>query len=198
MRKYKKNGYTLVELLVVIIVLVTVGVIISSILTSVLRSSNKSTNTENVRKNGNYAISQMSKMITYAQKLEGVSVDGSKYYPDCVSLPVSKHYNYLQIKSFDEGITTFVCAESKLASQSAAVPPGDPCPSSLPVGSCSYLIDPTMDATCYFTCSQESAAAPVKIDILLDLKAKAVNIFSESQAEIPFETSVVVRNSGNR
>ena len=195
MKKNKQNGYTLVELLAVIFVLVAVGTIISSILTSVLRSSNKSANTENVRRNGNYAISQMSKMIIYAQRLEGVSVDGIQYYTDCVSQPASTRYNYLQIKSFDGGITTFFCANSKIASQSSAIPLQPP------TGTLSYLVDPNMDADChfnYFNCAQESAAAPIKIDIFLDLKATSSAIFSESQAEIPFETSVIIQNNANR
>jgi type II secretory pathway pseudopilin PulG len=197
MKKYPKNGYTLIELLAVIFVLVTVGTIIASILTSVLRDSNKSATTENVRANGDSAIAQMSRMITYAQKLEGISCDGTQFYTDCTSQPTPDtsdcalsqsgltHYNYLQIKSFDGGITTFACANSQIASQSST-------------GTLDYLVDPTMDATCYFNCSQESAAAPAKIDIFLDLKAMSSANFSESQAEIPFETSVVIRNSGNR
>jgi prepilin-type N-terminal cleavage/methylation domain-containing protein len=187
MKKITKNGYTLVELLAVIIVLVVVGTIVSSTLVSVLRSSNKSTVTENVRKNGNYAISQMSKMIAYAQKFEGVSVDGTTYYTDCTSQAAGAltAYNYVQIKAFDGGITTFACTNSQIASQSST-------------GNLSYLVDPTMDTTCYFNCTQESAAAPAKIDIFLDIKATNSAIFSETQADIPFETSVVILNSASR
>jgi type II secretory pathway pseudopilin PulG len=191
MIKYKKNGYTLVELLAVIFILVAVGTIISSILTSVLRSSNKSTNTEVVRTNGNNAIAQMSRMITYAQKLEGVSVDGISYSDCTVSsvgattpTPTPVIYGYLRIKSFDGGVTTFSCANSQVASQSAS--------------GTSYLVDPSLNASCYFNCAQESAAAPVKIDIFLDLKATSSAVFAESQAVINFETSVVLRNNGNR
>jgi len=184
MIKNKKQGYTMVELLAVIIILVTVGTIISAILTSVLRSSNKSANTEIVRRNGNYAITQMSRMITYAQKLEGVSFDGSQYYTDSVSQSTSSRYNYLQIKSFDGGITTFACNDSKIASLSAS--------------GTSYLADPALNATCYFNCTQASAAAPAKIDIFLDLSVGSSTNFAESQAEIPFETSVIIRNSGSR
>jgi type II secretory pathway pseudopilin PulG len=181
----KNKGYTLVELLAVIIILVTVGTIISAILASVLRSSNKSVNTESVRRNGNYAITQMSKMITYAQKLEGVSLDGSQYYTDCVSqTPPLTQYKYLQIKSFDGGITTFACNDSKIASQSAL--------------ETNYLVDPVLNAVCYFNCTQESAAAPAKIDIFLNLSVQNSTNFSEGQAEIPFETSVIIRNSGGR
>jgi type II secretory pathway pseudopilin PulG len=199
MKTNKKNGYTLIELLAVMFILLAVGAIISSILASVLRSSNKSTNTDIVRANGNTAIAQMSRMIAYAQKFEGVSCDGINFYSDCTSQPdptsdctfsasgLAK-YNYLQIKSFDGGETTFVCDNSRIASQSST-------------GIVDYLVDPTLYADCslnYFNCTQTSAAAPAKIDIFLDLKATPSANFSESQAEIPFETSVVIKNSGSR
>lgn len=196
MKKNYQAGYTLIELLTVIIILVAVGSIISSILVSVLRSSNKSSVTNVVRTNGNNAMAQMSKMIAYAQKLEGISVDGSKYYADCTSLSSTTKYYYLRIKGFDDGITTFACAQSKIASQSSIIAPGgNPCPTG---SNCSYLVDPNLYATCYFNCSQESAGAPARIDIFLDLKAVSSAKFAESQADIPFETSATIVNSGNR
>jgi len=186
MKQQNEKGYTLIELLAVIFILVAVGTIIASILTSVLRSSNKSTNTETVRANGNYAIAQMSKMIAYAQKVEGFD-DGSSSYTDCVpkpAQPVAKHYQSVQIKSFDSGITTFSCANSQVASQSAS--------------GTSYLVDPSLNASCYFKCAQESAAAPAKIDIFLDLSAVSTAVFAESQATMHFETSVIARNNTTR
>ncbi len=205
MIRNNKNGYTLVELLAVIVVLVAVGTIIAAILTSVLRSSNKSASTESVRRNGNYAITQMSKMITYAQKLEGVSLAGSYYYTDCVpqpTRPASWRYKYLQIKSFDGGITTFFCDDSTstIASQSSTMPLQS-LPDPPPAGTLDYLVDPTLVASCYFNCTQENAAAPAKIDIFLNLSVKTSTNFSESQAGtngIDFETSVIIRNSGSR
>jgi type II secretory pathway pseudopilin PulG len=183
MIKPNEHGFTLVELLAVIFILVAVGTIIASIMTSVLRSSNKSTNTEAVRANGNNAISQMSRMIAYAQKIENLS-DGASTYTDCVSQSASKHYQSVQIKGFDSGITTFSCANSQVASQSAA--------------GTSFLVDTALSANCWFQCSQESAAAPVKIDIFLDLSAKSTAAFAESQAAMHFEASVIPKNNANR
>ena len=184
MKKQNEHGYTLVELLAVIFILVAVGTIIASIITSVLRSSNKSTNTETVRANGNNAIAQMSRMIAYAQKIENLS-DGTNTYTDCVSQLATKHYKSVQIKGFDNGITTFSCENSQVASQSAA--------------GTSFLVDPlSLSASCWFQCSQESAAAPAKIDIFLDLSTKTTAVFAESQATMHFEASVIPRNITNR
>ncbi len=259
MKEYKKNGYTLVELLAVIFILVAVGTIISSILTSVLRSSNKSTNIELVRVNGNNAIAQMSRMIGYAQKLEGVSVTGNfsdptQYQTDCTAQasPLTQ-YKYIQIKSFDGGITTFECLGTEIASQSSTISTpvagwtfcanetgqcsftgtanvrygangsyfykiltngisctnaifGDPLSGTVKqcyyqsASEITYLVDPTLlnTKTCYFQCSQESTAAPAKIDIFLELTTKVASLFSEAQADIPFETSIIIRNNGSR
>jgi type II secretory pathway pseudopilin PulG len=195
MKQQNEKGYTLVELLAVIFILVAVGTIIASILTSVLRSSNKSTNTETVRANGNYAIAQMSRMIAYAQKVEGISIGDPNTYPDqfktdCVSqTPGTTKYYYLKLKAFDSGTTTFACADSKIASRSGDIV--DP-------NLVTYLVNPSLIAKCYFQCSQESAAAPAKIDIFLDLSAVSTAVFAESQATMHFETSVIARNNTDR
>src|SRR3989344_4471058 len=73
----KSDGFTLVELLVVILVIFSVGVLISSVLFSALRGANKTNTIDLVRRNGNSAITQMSRMIRYSQSFDGVSIDGS-------------------------------------------------------------------------------------------------------------------------
>jgi prepilin-type N-terminal cleavage/methylation domain-containing protein len=213
MKKNKQNGYTLIELLAVIIILVVVGGIITSILTAVLRSGNKSTTMENVRRNGDSAMAQMSRMITYAQNFEGISVnDPSNLAPgqlqtNCVPqvgssliptpIPTPTQYRYLVIKSWDDGITTFVCNDNDytIASISSTEVVDTTHPNqSCPAQDCTYLMDTSIKTDCYFTCTQESAAAPVKIDIVLD--ATSSGVFSENQAAMHFETSIVIRNSG--
>jgi type II secretory pathway pseudopilin PulG len=208
MKKRKQNGYTLIELLAVMIILIAVGSIVTAILTAVLRSGNKSTTMDNIRRNGDNAIAQISRMVTYAQSFEGISVtDPNTLAPgqlqtDCVPpvgnlltptpIPTPTQYKYLMIKSWDGGITTFACANAKIASISstAVIDINNPCP----VQGCVYLMDPAIATSCYFNCTQASAAAPVKIDIFLD--ATSSGVFSENQATMHFETSVVVRNSG--
>ena len=72
-------GFTLIELLVVILIIFSVGILIVSILFSALRGANKTNTIDLVRRNGNSAITQMSKMIRYSQSFDGVSIDGSTY-----------------------------------------------------------------------------------------------------------------------
>jgi len=86
--KHKSSGFTLIELLVVILVIFSVGVLIASVLFSALRGANKTNTIDTVRRNGNSAITQMSRMIRYSQSFDGISVSGSEdsYTKSCVSL----------------------------------------------------------------------------------------------------------------
>jgi hypothetical protein len=133
-------------------------------------------------------------MIAYAQKIEGISIDDPNISPnhfitDCVSQTPGTKYYYLELKAFDSGTTTFACANSKIASRSGDIV--DP-------NLVTYLVNPSLSASCYFQCSQESAAAPAKIDIFLDLSATSTAVFAESQATMHFETSVIARNNTDR
>lgn len=187
-----EKGYTLIELLAVMIVLIAVGTIIASILISSLRGGNKSTTTNEVRQSGNYAISQMSKMIAYAKSFDGVSSNGVDFVDNCVLPSVgqgtptpdpNKQYFFVKITSFDNGKTTFSCSttDNTLSSNSAA------------------LISPTtMDASCYFTCSQSDLLTPPTIEIHMTLKKRAqINqtLLPEFQTAVSFDTSVTPRNS---
>ena len=68
-----EKGYTLIELLAVMFVLTTVGTIMAGIVVNSLRGSNRSTNVNDIRENGNFTISQISKMISFAKSAGAVS-----------------------------------------------------------------------------------------------------------------------------
>lgn len=194
-KKQKKSGYTLIELLAVMIILIAVGTIIAAILVSALRGGNRSVNTNDVRQNGSYAISQMSKMIAYAQSFVAISQTGdfvnpANYRTDCLPSP-SPQYHYLKIESFDGNQTTFICDignANPIASQSASAPPTD-------------LINTgtTAVTSCYFTCEQSSVGIPPTIDINFDLSPKpttpGITPVIEKQTQINFQTSVTLRNN---
>ncbi len=84
-----RKGFTLVELLVVILVIFIVGGIIMSILYSAFRGATKTNTIDIVRRNGDYAVSQMSRMIRYSQSFGGVSTDGTNYVTNCSLLTYS-------------------------------------------------------------------------------------------------------------
>ena len=187
---FNKVGYTLIELLAVMIVLMTIGGIITSVLVSALRSGNRSTTTNSVRQTGSYALSQMTKMLTFAQGFDNVSLNGVSstncVVPDVPAgspTPAPFTYDSIEITSFDGGQTTFSCPLNQtynthiLSSNSA------------------YLTDPNaVDATCSFTCSQESVTTPPTIGITLNVKSKGTSSFIENQTQVNFQTSVTFRN----
>lgn len=183
---YSQKGYTLIELLAVIIILVTVGIIITSILVTSLRGGNKSNTINDVRQNGNYVISQMSKMVAYARSFDGVSTDGVNYVTDCTVVqppaptptiaPVS--YSYIKITSFDGGQTVFSCTGSSIASNGASLTNS----TNLNVTNCSFY------------CSQSNVLSPPTINVNFSLSKANSGFFVENQTTIPFETSITPRN----
>lgn len=178
--KNSQSGYTLVELLAVIIILITVGTIIISILVTSLRGGNRSNTTNDVRQNGNYIISQMSKMIAYARSFDGVSTDGSNYVTDCTAVqspPTA--YKYIKTTSFDSGTTVFSCTGSIIASNGADL----------------IDINTFSVSSCNFYCSQTNLLSAPTININFTLSKANAGFFVENQTTIPFETSITPRNN---
>ncbi len=199
--KNPQKGYTLVELLTVIVIMVVVGMIVTGIIVSSLRGSNKSTVLNNVRENGNYAIIQISKMLTFAQAFNGVSTDGVTYTTVCVPAPTPlpsgspsplptptpQQFYYVKITSFDGGQTVFSCSGNPytIASNSSSL-----------IDTSTVSVDPTK---CYFTCTGHTLTEPPTIGInftLSQISSSSSTFISEKNATIPFSTSVTIRNNG--
>ena len=212
------KGYTLIELLAVIMVITTVGGLIAGIIVLSLRGSNRSTNVNGIRQNGNFALSQMSKMITYAKGFEGVATSDDivnnaiSYTNQCTDADTqAKQFNFLKIQSFDQGITTYICDANStpqlLASYSGALDTY-PIPST-DATSRSNLVD-TLNTInnnkykldqCYFTCSQSNVTIAPTIGIHFTISSAPTNGIDsnlvENKITIPFDLTVSLRNSGN-
>ncbi len=201
------NGYTLVELLAAMILLVTVGSIMAGIIVVSLRGSKRSTNVNDMRQQGNFALSQMTKMITYAQAFEGIS-DGTTdvdtgnlvYTKDCTLNSTTHQYTYLKISSFDQGKTTFICNDnsqgSLIASYGASLTKwplsvGDNTPFVQYFNEDKYTV-----SACYFTCMQENSSVTPTIGINFTVQKPDTTIV-ENKVSLDFDTTVGFRNSGN-
>jgi prepilin-type N-terminal cleavage/methylation domain-containing protein len=187
------RGYTLVEMLAVIVVFSIIGGIISAIFASSLRGSNKANITNEVRQNGNYALIQMSRMITYARSFDGISEDGISYKADCyvdmvgldTTTTIPTAYHYVKVSDFQGGQTIFACngqGQSEISSNSASL-----------INNQIVKVD-----SCQFSCSQPSIAASPTIKISFTLSQKSDTNFFESKANIPFETTMSMRNTGRQ
>ena len=185
-------GFTLIEPVVVMAVVIAIGGIGFSIIFSSLRATNKTNTLTSARQNGNYAISQMSKMIRYAKRFDGVSTDDVSYLSTCaVSVgvgtptPVPAQYHYLKVTSFEDVETKFTCVDKVTSS---------------PSGLISFTAGPLVDTdkivvdTCYFTCSQTSSSDFPTIGISFSLSQKDLDSLVENKASVNFNTSIVMRN----
>lgn len=179
-----KKGFTLFELLLVILIVATVGGISTIIMVSSLRGSDRTNTINRLRAGGNYAMTQMIKMIKYAQKFEGVATESSpnEFKADCSDQGLT--YNYLKIISFDGGSTVFACINSSNMSGSGEVSSNS-----------AKLIDAdsVQISSCKITCVRDNFGPPT-ISIDFTLSAKSGSSFYEKQASIPFHGSVTIRN----
>ena len=167
----RKNGFTLVELLISVFLIVSVGVIVFSIFSSMLRGTKKSVTINAIRENGNFAIAQMVRNIQYSQ------VVGA-----CDSVTEMPQINL--IAPGGESLSYICDASGNIASQSASTT--------------KYLIDTSTaivsTSSCSFVCIDSGADSPKQVKIKFDLENASSSQFAEDQARIPFSTSVALRN----
>src|SRR3989344_828205 len=205
----KKNlkfsrGFTLVEMLAAVIVLAAIGSIISGIVTTSLRGSNKTNEIETIRQNGNYALSQVSQNIAYAQVFNGFcdNVDDEEedpvdcdiddnYIAHCPSYlsptPVPVTYKYLKVTPSNGSPITYRCDGTVFE----AVIPAESILESLVDTAKAVSID-----GCVMTCLQTTASDAPIINIKLKLSPKdsaGLNL-PESSTPISFESSTTLRN----
>lgn len=172
-QNYRK-GFTLIELLIAMSVVVVVGSILGAIILSSLQGANKTTSISSVRQNGNFAISQMSKMIRDAQRVDS---------PVCTippsPTPTLAPVRSITITSLDGFQTTFDCSGTTISSNSA-----------------SLLDTSTVSlSSCSISCIQTNLDSPT-VGISFTLIKAAATIF-EQRASISFHTTVSLR-SANR
>ena|SRR5579859_604181 len=185
LNQMKEKAFTLIELLIVIGLLLVIGSLTIVILITALRGATKTNTITDVRQNGNYVVSQLTKMIRDSQ-FNGVSNDNVTYVTDCLSVitptPIPTQYSYLKVTGFDRGITVFQCIpNTNIASNS------------------SNLLDQTVVSlqSCFFTCTQSTPTDSQVININFSLKQANTTGLLETTASgsaIPFSTSVVIRN----
>ena len=118
-----KNGFTLVEMLIVVTLLGIFSVAVTQVFFTILRTQIKSESVEEVKRSGDYAFTVMETMIRNAKS---------------VNVPSCNTFNRqsIEIKNPDGGITTFDCSGPNISSQSASYSPLDLTGSNVIVSSC--------------------------------------------------------------
>jgi type II secretory pathway pseudopilin PulG len=181
--KNLSGGFTLVELLVSLILLTTVFSIIFAIVWISLRNTIKVNNMNNIRQNGNYTISQMTKMLQFATEFNGLSNDDISYTTVCQNPQNSSltYYKYVKFQASDFGAVTFGCLSSPatIASNGASF-----------INSDEYSVE-----SCGFSCTQKYSDSSVNIGIRFIIKKLLAGNPFDIPAPLLFQTSVNMRNS---
>ena len=185
-RQHYQKGFTLIELLAVIIVFSLIGSLAGSILVNSLRTSNKTNVVTTVKENGNFAITQMGKILRDATSLQSPYPCVTPVTQTSVTLVASDGNTVVLDCAATDGIT----GKTTIASNSA--PLIDTSVSGV------KLLSPGNSApACSFTCSQSTASDYPVIDVMFGLTQQATSNFSEQNASssaIIFSTSILLRN----
>lgn len=169
MRKPRqKNGFTLLEIVMVFGLLGVISVLATNMFFSILKASTKARILSDAKQNGNYAINVMERMIRNSKRLVGT-------YP---SDPVSS----ITIVSQDDNQTTFACMSQGSASFVASNGASLVDSSKFSVSNCSFTI-----------AEGESGIRPPSVTIEFSI-GRLGNRAEESLSATEFKAIVDLRN----
>ncbi len=175
--KRKKNGFTIIEIVVTVGILAVVAVVGTNIFFTVLRSSSKSKVLTTVKQNGDYALSVMERMIRKSEKIVLNSDDQT-----CV-LGMTK----FKIVNLDQQETEFefVDMDGDLSNGYDYVASNASRLTSDEV----KITNPTFD------CTKDSDFIPSSITIKFTVSQNTVATpRPEEDASVDFQTTIVTRN----
>jgi len=169
-----RSGFTLVELLAVITITGVVSTLMFGILFTTLKGADKSESVSKLQENGNFALSQMSRMARYAIKLQ----DPDTCYSGVSGSPVTS--SEITILNADNRSTTFACDETA---------------GTISSNSANLLDSSTVSMTeCSFSCSQATAYDLPSLTISFTLNKQGTNALVENNSPVQFQTTVTLRN----
>ncbi len=179
----KKNGFTLLEILVAIGVIALMGTLIAQVFFTTTRSNTKTEVQKNVKQNGDFAIEVMGRMIRGARTMA----------TNCSAAGTTT--TSIAITNQDGGTTTFGClldgTVTRIASTSA--------------GRTDYLTDQNLTiggaactgASLQFVCTAPSDQ-PSTVAITFQLSQKGTPADQFEKASASFQTTVAIRNPDAR
>jgi len=167
MEMTKKNGFTLIEMMVVVGVLGIVAVVGSGAFFSILRGSTKTKTLQAVKQNGDYAMSVMERMIRSARSLISPTTDSI--------------VSSITIKNPDGGETTFFCGGT---------------PATIASNGASLLSNEVKVSDCniFEVTRGQLETKPAVVKINFNLSPTGTLNRPEEQAEVNFQTTISLRN----
>ncbi len=156
-------GYTLIELVVVAAIMGVIAVVASGLFLTSLSGGGKSAGLNEVRTNGDYAITQMERMIRNAVRVDGTCV------ADMTSLTILNR---------DGGTTVFDTVDDRVASNSGYLTSGG-----------LQVVGSAID----FDCVVGTGSSPTTVSIGFVLGKVNELTNKHEEVEVEFETSVQLR-----
>jgi type II secretory pathway pseudopilin PulG len=182
MKKINLNsyGFSLIELMVGLAIMITATTIVLAIIVSSFRLSSKSTIQDQVRQNGNYALSQMTKVLLYADSINNIADSSGPFSLPCGS---SKSFSSIDVTYNKTDTYYFSCGTS------------DGLKSGATYSAANSMINPNIYVTsCEFKCTQADTAVPPQLEIRFKLQYGAGGAVVEKSAEQTFSTRIKMRN----
>ena len=165
----RSSGCTLIELMIALFIVVSIGTVIFSIFFMTLRGSKKSVTISQVRENGGYVISQMSRTLQFS--LDATPCEGETA-------------SSITVTTQDRVTTTYACTPTNITSLTNGV-------------TRSYLNTSQVSLLdCELSCTDSGPSIPKRINIGFTLTSASNSQLAENRVEIPFQTTVVLRNTG--
>ena len=161
-----RKGYTLIEMVVVAGIMGIIGVVSVGLFLSTMLGGGKSTALNDVRSNGDYAITQMERMIRSARYI--------------VSGTCETGMTSLRIKNPDGNTTEFSSIEGYIASNSGILTSDD--------------IFLATDGPLIFDCVSSDSKSPEVISIRFTLQKGDPDFPNRDYARADFSTSVQIRS----
>ena len=164
-KKYTKNGFTLVEILIVISIFAVIGLLSTRSVFLTLRGAKKSDSLVRVRENVNYSLSVIERQLRNAESVTtcGVSTGTLSYV------------------SLEGTSTTFTC-----------VAPSGNATGYIASGSGRLTSNEISVTSCSFTCSQTDINNPPVVKIVVE--AEDSESISVEKGSVSAQTEIVLRN----
>lgn len=163
-KKYFKNGFSIIEMLVVISVFAVIGIFTTRAISLTLRSSKKSDSLVRVRENVNYSLSVLERQIRNSERISS-----------CTGSPTSS-ISYTSVEGI---LSTFSCVTPGTSGYIAS-------------GSARLTSSDIAITSCSFTCTQVDANNPAVVKI--NVEAEDATSTSVEKGTVTAETEIIVRN----
>lgn len=182
---YNSRGLTLVELLVSLSITITLMTVVVAVMIATFRGASKSSIVEDIRQNGNSALTQITKQVQFADSFDGavpsdpaLDVNNGACTTDSIS--------YDQVSFTDNDIShSLECSTNAETGETV-----------LRLDS-NDVIDPNKAVvlSCSLTCTQASDTDTPIIGINFTLKNKQADAVAEKTATLKFTKSIKMRYS---